>query len=179
MIILLLPYLLTSLIAVAFFYLLGGIIFNLLKITIPESYLKLFTFLLTGMVASVFFYSIIMTHGNTVFMGLLIPFGFIFSMLPSNKNKREGIIRSLKINYKILLPILIVLLMANVYNFYFLWDTKNNILKPPSPDQAFYARVADYINFTGTESSYLDYHNTANSASPFHFFEIWLTASIA
>ncbi len=157
------------------FYSIGGIVMNILKLSTDNPYLKLFTNLLTGMILSVMIYSIVITCFNTVMIGLLIPIGFILSIIIKQYRKRERLIETMRISPGIILLCLIILLLISGFNLYFLWDTNNHILVPPEDDKVFYARVADYLNYSRIESSYLDYFNN-NRPEPYHYFEIWLTA---
>jgi len=172
---LLLLYSLVSFLSLLIFYLLGGIVFNILKIGIQEPYLKLFAHLLCGIIVSVFFYSIAITQGNTVFMGLLIPGLFLFSLYNSKQKVSERLLKTLTLPPTIIILCSIVLLAVCGYNLFFIWDTVHHNLVPPETDMVFYSRVSAYLNFSGIESSYLDYFN-ANNPRPYHFFELWITA---
>lgn len=177
MIEILIRYFAISVCTVTVFYILGGIIFNLLKLSFDNSFLKLFSHLLCGIIVGVFIYSIIITRFNTIMIGLLIPFIFILSFNIRQIKKREKLLVTLFINGKIILLSILVLLLVCGYNLYFLWDIDKNILVPPEADKVFYARVCDYLNYSGHESAYLDYSDFHHT-TPYHYFELWLTAII-
>jgi len=170
-------YFLVSVFAATIFYLVGGAIFNALKISLNNTFLKVFAHLLCGIIAAVFIYSIIITHFNTIMTGLLIPFGFILSANIKRDEKRESFLKTLFIDGKTILLCIVVLFLVCGYNLFFLWDANNHILVPPEIDRVFYARASDYLNYSRVESSYFDYFNT-NSPCPYHYFELWLTAII-
>ncbi len=174
----LLTYLSVSIIATIIFYVIGGTLSNLLKISYGNPFLKSFANIFFGMVVAVLFYSIIITRCNTVMTGLFIPICFILSIIIKKDKPRTSLIESMKINPKIILLGILVITLFAAYNFYFLWDATTNLLVPPEADKVFYARVADYYNVMKIESPYLDYFNTNNPA-PYHHFELWLTALAA
>jgi len=173
----LIAYFLVSLLATTIFYFLGGIIFNILKLNLDNSYLKLFAHLVCGIIVGVFIYSIIITQFNTIMIGLLIPFCFILIGVINQKSQRERLISTLRIKGKTILLCLVVLFLISGYNLFFLWDKTHQILISPEADKVFYARVSDYLNYNGIESTYLDYFNSHNP-TPYHYFELWLTALI-
>ena len=178
MLMILAPYMLTSLIAAVFFYITGALVFNVMKIQLEGSYLKLFAHLLCGIFVMVFFYSILTTRANTVNTGLVIPFGILVSMVYKVHHKRERLVETFALNYKIMLLCLILILLVCGYSFYFLWDGNTHQLLPPERDKVFYTRVTDYLNNQGIESNFLNYFGR-NYPSPFHYFEIWIAALIS
>src|ERR1017187_1943748 len=173
----LLTYFFVAFLFIIIFYILGGIVFNILKLSINLPFVKVFSFLLCGILVSVLIYSIYSTHFNSINIGLLIPLGFLLSFITIKDKKRERLLKTLAVNSKIILLSITILFLASCYNFYFLWDNVQHILVPLEADKVFYARVSDYLNNTGIESSYLDYFN-ANTPRPYHYFELWLTALI-
>lgn len=170
-------YFLVSVLASTVFYIIGGIILNILKVKLDNSYLKVFANLLCGIIASVFIYSIIITPFNAIMIGLLIPFTFILSSFIKQNKVRERLLKTLALNTKTIFLCVIVLLAICGYHVFFLWDIDNRLLIPPLDDHVFYARVSDYMNNKGVESSYLDYFNSNNPA-PYHYFELWVTSLI-
>ncbi len=163
--------------AASLFYILGGIFFNAMKISLEGAYLKLFAHLLCGIFVTVFLYSFIITRGITVNIGLIIPFGILVSMVYKVHDKRERLPDTLAMNYKIILLSVILILLVCGYSFSFLLDGNTHQLLPPERDKVFYARVADYLNNQGIESNFLNYYGM-NQPSPFHYFEIWIAAFI-
>jgi hypothetical protein len=164
--------------------LLTGLGYGILRLLnrVPEKmYAAFFASALTGVTVFVAGISIYATHGRTINLGLILLAGLALwfapkagagiSMAPPKPFKRTGYLKTGA-----------ELVGISLLLFGFVWWQNNgfNGFGAVRSDESFYAKLSHAIWVSGIESYNLEViYPAANSISPYHYFELWLTAGLA
>lgn len=167
------------------FLALSKLIYNIIKFEFYNKagfYFKKIIELTTSITISIVFYALFQTKGYTINLGLL--FLLIFA-LAIYKPK-------FKINFKLdfskkatirffedFLFMLILILPIFLFHFLSIYNFEEG-LKIPNADYFHYARSSNILTLSGHENSFLGlnliYPEATTGVTPYHYFEIWLTA---
>jgi hypothetical protein len=161
-------------------YVVGNLSLYILKINIINSYVSVFTKLIIGTTLLTITTAIYYTKGLTIFI-LFIPIIIIFSLLyyNYNYNNNKHPLFFNKIEVKPLFITLIVSFIVFSWRFGQLYNPYSEVLLSPHSDWVFYANCTDFMMYFGKENSSLDYiHGPNLGNSPYHYFNLWLTAFI-
>ena len=175
------PYLAASVCLLTVLYVTGGFIVYAFRLPVYTSWQAVFIKLFAGTLGTVFLYAVAVTKGNTVNMGLLIPF-----LIPFIVNRRKGkptvslpLYEVFRPDRKKAIELLGIALPVFFFFFFLLSDRQLSFPVPPHPDYIYYARLADYLNATGIENMNLPLTGDYIPPVPYHYFEIWLNALLA
>jgi hypothetical protein len=175
------------LISLGFFYVIGHsvlFVFNIKQAS--NAHINLFSKLAIGVILFVFLYSVIVTKGKTIYLEfIIIGTGMLYLLKKENLflNKKQDIKLFFQIDKKQGLRLLLETII--VAAGWFLWQQlfcRNIPYAVPGQDVAYYSKVAEYLNMTGNENAFTTYNlfdSKYNATSPYHYFEIWLTAGLS
>jgi hypothetical protein len=133
----------------------------------------------------VLLYSLIVTEGKTIQLEFIIIGTGILYLLKKEKlflNKKRNLKSFFQINKnKSLLLLFETIIVSTAW---FLWQEHfcgiQYVL--PAQDVTFFSKVAEYLNLSGNENVFTTYNlldSKYNGTSPYHYFEIWLTAGFS
>ena len=165
-----------AIIFISIFYLLGSLALFLAKSKTEDDYTDLFIKLLIGLSSISIFYALYKTQANTIFLGVFIV--IIFALKTFKKPELFTLKEAFSIKPKILIEFIAVFSFSFLFSCYFLF-IDNNQIGSVYLDYIYFANLSDFLNFSGTESSYIDYFSATNKPQPYHYFEIWLNALLS
>lgn len=182
MLIIFVKYYFFLLISIAAFYLLGALIFHLIKAKISNIYADTFAKLFTGIILFVLSSSLYYTKGITINIGFFIVAAFFLKEYYRNKNETNSNETEQKNNikeyFKLSAEIAIISLAIFFIKFLSIYDASGIPLTPHN-DYVYYARLSDFLVTTGKENTTVNYiFPNETGLSPYHYFEIWLNAGL-
>lgn len=177
--------LIVVLVSLIIFYVKGSIILLLFRIRpSKDSYYDTFNRLMVGISLSTLLYACVKTQCNTILLGF-----FLIGVCYFYYVRKKGVFdKSLKFKDifkfdKNVASIMGVFFLIGIFFFVIRGITFYNYPFNyfPHPDYGFYSILSQTINDTGVESYRYVYNpfNQSFSASPYHYFELWLNAGIA
>jgi len=168
-------------------YLAGSIITGLFSLQFPDNYQSFLVKIITGLVSLIFLFSVIKTRGNTVNLIIVVPFFLFLYYLRSGSSSAPGITGKPQKRISIeLQPLLLCLAYCLIW---FIWqytlyfnNLGENTVYGPYGEAVFYIDIVNSLKDTGAENTNTIknvFFSVANERIPYHYFELWLSASIS
>ena len=145
---------------------------------------KIFLDMFFGLIMLVIVYSIIVTNGITISLGYIFLF-FLYliyrnfyhveQLEVASNFTRIIFSKSLYIELAVVISIFFIAQAYSIVNV-----TEGLLYISNDPDRSLFSDVIGFMNTTGVESYKIDYINPKSvGASPYHYFELWVTGLIA
>lgn len=162
-------------------YSIGHILTSIVRFPDRTVFLKEFTKVCTGLFAIITGYSILMTRGITINLGVLLLFILTFFWLKKNNYLRSTSQIRESLRLRPVLPYVFLQLLFLCIAFFILYiKVKHPLtgeLYKAYSDFYCYSRNIQFLNQTGIESYYLDtYNGLAVPRALYHFGELWYTS---
>ena len=157
------------------FYILGNLLFRIIKIHFNTIFTQIFFSVFAGLIIAVCTVSIVKTTLNTINIFFIILFFLFLYEIRIIQKKSQLIIISdeKKTFWGVFLILFFTTLLIFTWNF-FISAKEFNI-----PDHIFYGKISSYIYLTGQENlNYVlnIYDSKYHGATPYHYFELWLNS---
>lgn len=158
-------------------YLSGKIILSCFDIYITKE-LKLFSSYIVGILLWILIYSVVKSSFLTINLGLfpvIVYFVFFYrNRIKSFNFELSSVKNELLLSALIFLPVFI-------FQAYFYFDFLNDSFKTLHTDHYLYADFSNSLKLFGIESKFTDliYYNNVEYLVPYHYAELWLTASFS
>jgi ABC-type multidrug transport system fused ATPase/permease subunit len=174
-----LHYLILSLVAISGVFLIGKIIFNVLKLSMPYPYQTFFLKSFLGTCLLSFVTAIFSTRFQSILILFLLIALFIllFSLtiktLPLNHQ-----ITNKKTSYRwVTIEALLLCSFVFTIRFFHLYQ-QDGIFAIPHPDYVYYTRLSSYLLNFGIENSQIEpVFVESHGTKPYHYFELWLNGA--
>lgn len=175
MILHMLEIMLYAFISLIFIYLIGKVILSFFELNITKE-LSFFSNYIVGIIICILLYSVAKTGFRTINIGLLPVIVSVIYLY--RKRIKTFHFEFANIKYELFISVLIFLPIF-IFQSCFYFDFFHNSLKTLHTDHYLYADLANSLKLFGVESKFTDlnYYNNASSLVPYHYAELWLTAS--
>ncbi|GEM_PF-4322944 len=157
-------------------FVIGGLIVSCFKIRIDKPFLYIFTCLSVGLFIPVIAYSLIKTgliSVNIITIPLILLFGISIGFKRPNLKLFSNQISKY---YKHLIFLFIVSSLIYVWKYYYVFGHGGEFPLVINIDDFCHATRAMYFNFSGLETTNLNYISIPDGVEPFHYFEAWIIA---
>ncbi|MBL0234353.1 MAG: hypothetical protein IPQ08_11885 [Chitinophagaceae bacterium] len=128
--------------------------------------------ILKGLLLIVSIYAIIKTEAHTIL--LPIPFLVLLHIFLKKQLDRPGA----PLRTYLWLFLLAFLFYSCFFLFAFI-SFEPGMVRLPTGDNAFYARLAEFLNDKGVENYRFDHGSTDSAVMPYHYFDCWATALVS
>ncbi|MEO5570070.1 MAG: hypothetical protein ABIT08_03415 [Bacteroidia bacterium] len=165
-------------------YLAGHIIFRIAKLKSPsEIHFNFFLKLVAGIIVFFVIYSIMITRFTTVNLSFIIIAAVSWYLLKKENlfDEKRKLFR-LNFNSSILLLVFEILVTGTwwyIWTDHYYWSIPYNL---PHKDIIYYSSIAEFFNKTHQENWFTSinlFDPNLQGTSPYHYFEIWITAGYA
>ena len=151
-------------------YTLGYILIGLFKVDSKAKIHREFSRLLIGFLFILFCYSIIITAGSTIMLGLLIPIIIVVVNKLYRTTEKSSFLPEKKIVFVHLFYLWLFFLVACLFNYN---PISGNIIQAEGDDLIF-GRYCEHLDLTGEENIYLDWFYPSDQGNSFyHYADLW------
>lgn len=169
-------YYLIVILSVGLFFTVGYAFHAILKTKPGFTQFDIFLNIVTGLILIIAIYSIVVTQGSTVsWLYLYILAGYAFLFKPGHKSDYSFRI-SLNKLIKTVAGLIGISLILYVVYLSSLLDFKSLSFTETNVDWQYYAKTSQYLNLGFESTSQFDNIAFGSSFTPYHYFEIWLSA---
>lgn len=154
----------------------GGLIVSCFNIRIEKPFLYIFTCLSVGLFIPVIAYSLIkagLISVNIITLPLILLFGFSIGFKRPNLKLFSNQISKY---YKHLFCFFLGAILVYVWKYYYVFGYGGKFPMVINLDDFCHTTRAMYFNYSGIETTNLNYIQLPDGVEPFHYFEAWIIA---